>query len=213
MVSEVGLSEFRNPNSESDSCPPLAGVGVDNPCNEIYFNGGCFVANEAIKENSNLGGIVTAAEWERRKLFVGFSESDEAILRELHIIARTYADQVMEELYAHWLKFEELKTFFTDASVLERVKKLQKQYFVRLTSGKYDVEYLQDRLRIGTIHRRIGLKPRWYMGAYATYMQIVFPRILAAFEYDRNKAKLAINALVKIISLDQELALVAYFNV
>ncbi len=170
------------------------------------------MANETMKEKGLWGGIVTAAEWERRKQFVGFSEGDEAILRELHIIARTYADEVMEELYAHWLKFEELKTFFTDASVLERVKKLQKQYFVRLTSGNYGVEYMEDRLRIGTIHRRIGLTPRWYMGAYATYMQIVFPRILAAFEYDRNKAKLAINALVKLISLDQELALVAYFS-
>ncbi len=166
-----------------------------------------------LQENSNPGVIVTAAEWERRKQFVGFSEKDEAILRELHIIARTYADQVMEELYAHWLKFEELKSFFPDISVLERVKKLQKQYFIGLTHGNYDMEYMEDRLRIGKIHKRIGLTPRWYMGAYATYMQIVFPRILAAFEYDRNKARLAINALVKIISLDQELALVAYFNV
>jgi hypothetical protein len=49
------------------------------------------------------------------------------------------------------------------------------------------------------------------MGAYSIYMQIVFPRVLAAFEYDRKKREQAISALLKLISLDQELALLVYF--
>lgn len=54
---------------------------------------------------------------------------------------------------------------------------------------------------------------RWYMGAYSIYMQIVFPKVLAAFEYNRDKRNQAINALTKIISIDQELALLSYFGV
>ena len=58
----------------------------------------------------------------------------------------------------------------------------------------------------------MGLSPRWYMGAYSIYMQTVFPRVLAAFEYDRKKREQAINALLKLISLDQEIALLMYFG-
>jgi len=156
--------------------------------------------------------IITPEEWEERKSFAGFGNDDETILRELHVVARTYADEVMEKLYERWLQFDELKKFFPNEAALNRVKTLQKQYFIRLTNGEYGVAYLEDRLRIGHVHRQIGLAPRWYMGAYSIYMQIVFPRVLAAFEYNRTKRDLAIKALTKLISLDQEIALLAYFG-
>jgi len=155
---------------------------------------------------------ITLAEWEQRKRFVGFTAGDEQILEELHLVARTYAAEVMESLYERWLQTPELAAHFQEPGVLFRVKELQRQYFIRLTSGRYGQEYMEDRLKIGRVHRRIGLSPRWYMGAYSIYMQIVFPRVLSAFEYDRVKRDRAINALAKLISLDQELALLAYFE-
>ncbi|MFO0601522.1 MAG: protoglobin domain-containing protein [Polyangiales bacterium] len=155
---------------------------------------------------------VSTDDWERRKTFVGFGPDDEAILAELHIVAKTYADQVMEELYERWLRFPQVRAFFDDPARLARVKSLQKQYFIRLTSGDYGAAYLVDRLRIGHVHRRIGLAPQWYMGAYSIYLQTVMPRILAAFEYDRAKRDRAVSALLKLVSLDQEVAIMTYFG-
>ncbi|HEU4404565.1 MAG TPA: protoglobin domain-containing protein [Polyangiaceae bacterium] len=154
---------------------------------------------------------VTLEEWERRKSFVGFGKEDEDILAELHLVAKTYAGEVMAELYDRWLSADEVRAFFKDDATLVRVKGLQKRYFVSLTGGDYGANYLADRLRIGRVHQRIGLEPRWYMGAYAIYMQIVAPRVLAAFEYNRVKQARAIAALLKIIALDQELAMLTYF--
>ncbi|HLL03421.1 MAG TPA: protoglobin domain-containing protein [Myxococcaceae bacterium] len=155
---------------------------------------------------------ISPEEWERRKRFVGFGPDDELVLSELHLVAKTYADQVMDELYTRWLQFDELREFFQAPGTLARVKQLQRQYFIRLTSGSYGPEYVEDRLNIGRVHRRVGLSPRWYMGAYSIYMQVVFPRVLAAFEYDRRKREQAISALLKLIALDQELALLVYFS-
>jgi rsbT co-antagonist protein RsbR len=156
--------------------------------------------------------VVSAAEWAERKAFVGFGPDDEQILAELHLVARTYADDVMSELYARWLRFPHVKEFFRDPGRLTRVKDLQRRYFIRLTSGEYGAAYLADRLRIGTVHRRVGLTPRWYMGAYSVYLEIVLPRVFAAFEYDRAKRTRAVAALVKLVSLDQEIAMLAYFG-
>lgn len=150
--------------------------------------------------------------WEHWKTFVGFSPADEAILRELRPVALQYADEVMDELYARWLRFPELKRFFPDDSVLARVKALQRQYFISLTGGEYGAGYSAHRLRIGTVHKRIGLTPEWYMGAYSIYLELVLPRILRAFEYDRVKQARAVTALTKLITLDQQLALTAYFG-
>jgi len=166
----------------------------------------------AAKFASEINNMITFDEWEERKRFAGFGKEDENILRELHLVARTYADEVMDQLYERWLQFPELRQFFIDENTLKRVKLLQKQYFIKLTSGEYGMNYLKDRLHIGLAHRHIGLAPRWYMGGYSIYMQIVFPRVLSAFEYNREKRNQAINALTKIISLDQEIALLAYFG-
>ena len=152
-------------------------------------------------------------EWERRKAFVGFGPDDVMILRELHLVAKTYANDVMTELYERWLRFAPVRAFFEDPERLTRVKGLQKQYFIQLTGGDYGPSYLADRLHIGHVHRRIGLDPELYMGACSIYLQIVIPRILAAFEYDRGKRDGAVAAIIKIVSLDQGAAMTAYFAV
>ena len=107
---------------------------------------------------------------------------------------------------------EELRAFFVDPVVLRHVKSMQRQYFISLTSGDYGAAYLEHRLHVGRIHKRVGLTPRWYMGAYAIYLEIVLPRVLSAFEFSRNRQRHAVTALTKLIALDQELALTAYFH-
>ena len=71
--------------------------------------------------------LVSEDAWEQRKAFVGFGPAHEEILRELRPVALYYADEVMDELYARWLHFPELRRFFTDDSVLGRVKALQRR--------------------------------------------------------------------------------------
>jgi len=156
--------------------------------------------------------LVSEDAWEQWKAFVGFGPAHEEILRELRPVALYYADEVMDELYARWLQFPELRRFFTDDSVLGRVKALQRQYFISLTGGEYGAGYLACRLQVGTVHERIGVAPEWFMGGYGIYLELILPRVLRAFEYNRIKQARAVTALTKLITLDQQLALVAYFD-
>lgn len=159
----------------------------------------------------SLCNVVSEQAWEHRKAFVGFGALDEAILRELRPVSLQYADEVMEELYARWLRFPELKRFFPDDSTLSRVKALQRKYFISLTEGSYGAAYLAHRLRVGVVHKNIGLSPEWFMGAFSIYLELILPRILRAFEYDRRKQAMAVTALTKLITLEEQLALAGYF--
>jgi len=69
------------------------------------------LASEAPEEISS-DVTITLNDWERRKEFVGFTKDDEEILSELHLVARTYADDVMIELYNRWLAFPEIRFGF-----------------------------------------------------------------------------------------------------
>ena len=156
--------------------------------------------------------FVSDDTWVQRKELVGFGAADVAILRELRPASLQYADEVMDELYARWLQFPELKRFLPDDAVLTRVKRLQRQYFISLTEGEYGAAYLASRLRVGVVHKRIGLTPESFMGAYSIYLELILPRVLRAFEYDRVKQASAVTALTKLISLDQQLALAPYLR-
>ena len=146
----------------------------------------------------------------RRKEFLQFSDEDARALRELGSVGQAYATPVIEEFYRHILTFEETKAFFRDPKLLDRVKRQQKDYFLRLTEGDYGREYVADRLRIGTVHERIGLAPKWYLGMYAFYLRAVASRLLDAFSSEPRKALSAFLTLIKLVFLDIGLAVDTY---
>lgn len=154
----------------------------------------------------------TSDDWNRRKQFFGFEKGDEQILSELRLAAHSYIDEVIRDLYDWFFKFDEVKVFFTDDAMVQRVKDLQKKHFLTLTGGDYGMDFVGQRLQVGKIHRRIGLSAHLFMGAYSFYMQAMLPRVLGSFEYDRIKQARATIALVKLIALDQALVLQAYFE-
>lgn len=146
----------------------------------------------------------------RRKEFLDFREEDAQALKELGDVARKYADPVIEEFYRHVMSFEETRAFFRDPKVLERVKRLQREYFLRLTEGDYGPDYVANRLRIGTVHERINLAPKWYLGMYNFYLRLVATRLTEAFPDDPGKALSLFLRLMKLVFLDIGLAVDTY---
>jgi rsbT co-antagonist protein RsbR len=146
----------------------------------------------------------------RRKEFLQFRDEDAQVLKGLGEIARKYADPVIEEFYQHILTFEETQAFFRDPKVLERVKRQQREYFLRLTEGEYGADYVANRLRIGTVHERIKLAPKWYLGMYNFYLRLVANRLLEAFPKEPAKAFSSFLTLMKLVFLDIGLAVDTY---
>lgn len=153
---------------------------------------------------------VTPDEWEWRKYFYGFQEDDVARLRGLKAFAENFVHEVVEELYVLFTLHHETARFITDKEMLERLKESQTRYFLELFDGNYGEDYLRRRLKIGRIHQQIGLDLEWYLGAYTHYIRLVQPHIMEIFSGDSNNGLKVIDSLLKLISLDQSLAVTAY---
>lgn len=157
------------------------------------------------------GGMqLTPAEVERRLAWLEFTQEDEANLRALNQVARGYAEDVIEDLYKHFLRFDETKSFFRDEQTLHRVKAMQKEYFLRLTEGNYDEQYVRNRLKIGAVHQRIGLDVKWYLGAYNYYLRAVGSKIDQAFPGDPKRVRSCFGSLMKLVFFDIGLAIEIY---
>lgn len=155
---------------------------------------------------------ISDEELARRKQFLEFTQEDVDRLAALGTEAQGYADDVINELYEHFLSFKETKAFFEDPKVLERVKAQQKDYFLRLTQGNYGQDYVANRLTVGSVHQRIGLDLKWYLGAYRRYMQSVVTRLFETYRNTPEKALQCYLSLKKLVFLDIGLALDTYIR-
>ena len=149
-------------------------------------------------------------EREKRVRFLDFSPQDAERLRSVHETAKLHAQELIDQLYAHILSFEETRTFFTNPAVLQRVKELQKRYFIQLTEGKTDTAYFENRLAVGDAHQRIELLPQWYLGLYSKYVTLIVEQI-RKYEGDERALEI-LPSLMKLIFLDVGLAIDAYIG-
>jgi len=151
-------------------------------------------------------------EIDNRKNFLQFDDMDVARLTGINDLATLYADAVIEEFYKHLLDFEETRAFFQDPKLLDHVKNAQKEYFLRLTKGIYDSDYIENRLQIGAVHERISLPVKSYLGMYNFYLRAVAGRLFDAYEDEPGHALDVFLSLMKLTFLDISLAIDTYID-
>ncbi len=154
--------------------------------------------------------VLTEEEVRRRKDYLEITSADEERLREAHSHLQSFAPEIADRFYEYLLSHPHTSRMLSSPATIERLKKLQQKYFDELTGGKYDIEYFENRLRVGEVHDRVGLAPEWYLGAYNKYLQIVSDVLSRAFPGAPEKYRQAVASLTKIIFLDMSLTLDAY---
>lgn len=145
--------------------------------------------------------------WEESKRYLDFGDEDVARLRSALPRYEEAIKPLVDRFYDHLLAFEKTRTVLEREDVAGRLKPAQHQYLRTLAGGDYGEAYLRDRLRIGLVHERIGLSPRWHLGAYWLYIRDLMPLLMpnAAAE-DRGRML----SFLKIMLLDMMLVTESY---
>jgi rsbT co-antagonist protein RsbR len=147
-------------------------------------------------------------EIDSRRAFFEITPEDLRRLAGLRAHAEKHSAEIVEALYELIMGHPETRTFFPDQATLTRVKGLQRLYFMGLFAGDCDRGYVEDRLRVGAAHERIGLAPKWYIGAYGRYMRLFQDRLMT--DLTPNEAKAAYQSLTKMVAFDMALAIDTY---
>jgi diguanylate cyclase (GGDEF)-like protein/PAS domain S-box-containing protein len=145
-----------------------------------------------------------------RKRFLELGEQDMALLAEVHALTSADGATFSEVFYDYLLAFDELRALLKDEATAQRLRHTQSAYFHRLTAGDYGPDYVHDRLRVGVAHQRIGLEPKWYIGAYRKYLAEMLPLLSSRFDGDADRLCAAFNAVLKVVGFDMGLALDTY---
>jgi signal transduction histidine kinase len=149
-------------------------------------------------------------EIEDRLAFLALGDSDRQLLAELRPLLERHADRLVAAFYRHLLSFDATRQLLADPDVKERLLSKQRAYLVSLGAPALDDAYFEERVRIGEVHARIGLEPRWYLGAYALYFSLLAPIVGHEHRSDPERAEQTLIALVRLLLFDAQLAMEAY---
>jgi len=147
-----------------------------------------------------------------RLAFLGLTELDRRLLLELAPLLERHAERFVAAFYRHLLSFDETRRLLADPAVTERLLRKQREYLLSLSRPALDEGYLEERTRIGAVHARIGLGPRYYLGAYALYFSLLAPVIASECRGDGERIQQTLAALTKLLLLDAELAMDSYIE-
>jgi hypothetical protein len=148
-----------------------------------------------------------------RLVVLGFEQRDAELLASMRPWVARVADRFLTLLYDDQFSYEEFVAIVEAAgSNRQRLQGLQRQYLLQLFDGMPDATYVESRLRIGALHARINVTPRWYVSSYGLYEKYLFPMIRRHFWLRPRKRRRVLAALSKLLNFDKALVLDMYID-
>ena len=149
----------------------------------------------------------------QRLAFLHLGQEDRVLLAELEPLLEKQADGLVAAFYRHLLSFGPTRKLLRDPVVKNRLLVKQREYLLSLAHPTFDVAFVAQRRQIGEVHQRIGLDPRWYLGAYALYQSLLTPVIWDQIaKGDPERGARTATALQKLLWFDAQLAMEAYIE-
>jgi methyl-accepting chemotaxis protein len=154
--------------------------------------------------------------------FVEMSDHQRQMLRENRSLLSELVPIALGRFYDKLRKEPQMAHFFSDDAHISRAKTAQIDHWDGIASGVYDQNYVNHVTRVGKIHARIGLEPRWYIGGYALVLETLIKDVLERLQrrqnfFQRNRGSTdsrgeIIGVIVKAALIDMDFAISVYLD-
>ncbi len=116
---------------------------------------------------------ITESDVADRMDLLEFSYNDKQLLASCAVFIEDELTSIVSDFYEIQTTNDEITLLIGDADTLEKLKAAQTNYISSLFSGEYDLDYVNNRLRIGMVHKRIGVEPKLYLSAVKLLKNII----------------------------------------
>ncbi|MDD2794749.1 methyl-accepting chemotaxis protein [Acidocella sp.] len=153
--------------------------------------------------------------------FINLSAKALARLRGMKSIIWQALPAALNALYAKIGTEPRTSRFFATPAMMEHAQARQSLHWSTILEGDFGQEYLDEVTKVGEVHARIGLEPRWYIGGYALMLESLTAAVVAArwpkpvfWRRQNNAGELSeeIGVLLKAAFLDMDLAISVYLQ-
>ena len=158
---------------------------------------------------------ISDVEITQRKALLNFGREDEELLHAHKSFIARRIDLIVDSFYQIQINTPEIALLIGDTETLRLLRNAMRRYILELFEGPYDTQYVNRRLRIGKVHKRIGVAPKLYLSAVWLLQTILNEEIDLHFRKtsENNSCGPRLkDALNKLITLDTELIFDTYIS-
>jgi len=155
---------------------------------------------------------ITEREIESRKRLLMLSDEDVKHLTDLREEAVTRVDAIVDDFYARQTNFPEITLLIGDSETLQRLRMAMRRYIIEIFEGYFDTEYVNKRLRIGKVHKRIGVPPKLYVSAVHLLESLLIEHVIRppGEKLSAEAQFRTVSALRKVLMFDLQLVFDTY---
>lgn len=146
----------------------------------------------------------------RRLHMFNFTEEDRQALLAAEETIEEQLIPIADAYYSVILEDPEISLIIGDADTLNRLNVKMRSYIINIFRGRYDEQYVNGRLRIGKVHKRIGVTPKLYMSAISK-LQLILDDVCENSEAI-GEAEATRTAIHKMLLFDAQLVFEAYVD-
>jgi methyl-accepting chemotaxis protein len=141
-----------------------------------------------------------------------------ALLKEAREFVVPAMPAILDRFYDHVGRFSETNTFFRNREHMMHAKAMQLKHWAIILEGRFDADYEASVTRIGEVHNKLGLEPRWYIGGYNALLSALVGEIALRVPgrlLDRgatSKRAAMQRAVINAAMLDMDIAISVYID-
>ncbi|WP_028595126.1 globin-coupled sensor protein [Paenibacillus assamensis] len=161
-----------------------------------------------LEQADQLGSIQFSEDhkiWSQLKM-IQLTTRDLGMLRLAQPHLLPWLDEISEAFYESVLQVGALKEMINQHSSVEKLQITLRKHIEEMFDGFINEAYVEKRMRIASIHYRIGLEPKWYMGAFQKVQAVVFERLMM-HAANPQLAVEVVHSFNKVLNLEQQLVL------
>jgi len=145
---------------------------------------------------------------DERLHFLGIDDSTRDEIRTVWRAVGPKIPSLLEKFYDHLRKVPGLSEMIGTRQAY--LVKRQGEHWERLFNGRFDAEYADGIRRVGRAHHKIGLEPRWYIGAYSFVQTELLQHLAHSHRFQGMALARKASAMNKAVMLDMDFAISIY---
>ncbi len=160
--------------------------------------------------------MTSESEIAKRIAFNRIDNESISALRSAKVFVLGVMPGILDRFYDHIGKFPETARFFSSRELMMHAKQMQLKHWGIILDGRFDESYEASVTRIGEVHNKLGLEPRWYIGGYNALVTDLLDAVVTQYptgRFDRGaiRTKLKIQqAITRAAMLDMDIAISVY---
>src|SRR4051812_26381241 len=110
---------------------------------------------------SNIG--ITEADVDRRKKLVGIGPADYARIATIREVVERHADDLTKSFFEFLSGLEGARVLMSYKDLTAEARTLKRHHLMSMVSGRYDLPYVEERIRLGLLYGRVGLETKVFL--------------------------------------------------